>query len=69
MKLGVVLFVVGLAGTLLMLGAATDVGNWYLYGDPWTLITGVAFFIVFLFGYYRVRKILRKRNADRERRR
>ena len=69
MKLGIALLVIGLAGTVLMLGAAADVGNWDLYATPWPLVIGIAFFIVFLFGYYRVRKAVRRRNEERYRRR
>ena len=68
MKLGITLLVIGLAGTLAMFGAAINVGDWYLYSSVWPLIAGVAFFMVFLYGYYRFRKAVRKRNAERNRR-
>jgi Na+-transporting NADH:ubiquinone oxidoreductase subunit NqrD len=66
MKLGITLTVVGLAGTLLFFAAAADVGNWGLYAaNPWFLVAGAAFFIVFLIGYYRFRKAVKKKRADR----
>jgi lipoprotein signal peptidase len=62
MKLGIALAVIGLAGTVLFLAGAANVGNWGLYaGNPWWLVIGGAFFIVFLIGYYRFRKAIRKR--------
>ncbi len=69
MKLAITLLLVGLAGTVLMLGAAVNIGNWDLYTTPWPLAVGIAFFMVFLYGYYRFRRALRKRNAERYRRR
>ena len=70
MKLGIVLSLIGLAGTLFFLGAAANVADWGLYADaPWLLPVGAVFFIVFLFGWFRFRKALRRRNEDRYRRR
>ncbi len=70
MKLGIVLSLIGLAGTLFFLGAAANVGDWDLYADtPWLLAAGAVFFIVFLFGWFRVRKALRRRSEERSRRR
>ncbi len=41
MKLGIILLVIGLAGTVLFLMAAAEIGNWGLYqGNPWALVAG-----------------------------
>ena len=51
-------------------GAAANVADWGLYADaPWLLPAGAVFFIVFLFGWFRFRKALRRRNEERYRRR
>jgi 4-hydroxybenzoate polyprenyltransferase len=68
MLLAVLLVAVGLAGTLFFLAPAVEIGNWDLYANPWLLVLGVAFFIVFLAGIYRFRRELRRRNAERRRR-
>ncbi|MBN1176967.1 MAG: hypothetical protein JXA51_04730 [Dehalococcoidales bacterium] len=69
MKLGIVLLVIGLAGTVLFLAAAVEVGNWSLYqNSPWTLVAGGAFFVIFIVGLYRFRKVMRKIGEERRRR-
>ncbi len=68
MKLAFALIVIGLAGTLVMLGAAANVGNWSLYESPWPFVIGIPFFLVFLYGYYRLRTEVRRRNDERSHR-
>ena len=69
MKLGIILLVIGLAGTILFLMAAVEIGNWSLYqANPWTLVAGLVFFIVFLIGLYRFRKAMRKMGQEQHRR-
>ena len=66
-KLGVTLAAVGLAGTLIFLAGAADVGNWDLYnGNPWILGVGGACFAVFVFGMYLIRKEINKRRKSKD---
>ena len=69
MVLNILLTAVGLAGTLLFLAPAVQVSDWDLYSNPWLIVLGVVFFIVFLIGIVRVRKEVRRRAAGRYRRR
>jgi len=70
MKLGIVLAVIGLAGVVLLLAGAVDFGNADIYArNPWLLAAGLAFFIVFLIGIYRLRKKIKKIGEERYRRR
>ena len=45
-----------------------NVGNWYLYESPWPFVIGIPFFLVFLYGYYRLRTEVRRRNDERSHR-
>jgi membrane protein implicated in regulation of membrane protease activity len=68
-RLGIVLLVIGLAGTVLFFMAAADVGNWSLYqNSPWPFVGGLVFFIVFLVGLHFFRKAMRKIGEERHRR-
>lgn len=61
MKLGIALLVIGLAGIVLFLLAAVEIGNADLYSSsPWPLVGGFVFFVIFLVGLYRFRKAMRK---------
>ncbi|OGO07280.1 MAG: hypothetical protein A2Y92_00635 [Chloroflexi bacterium RBG_13_57_8] len=69
MKLGITLLIIGLAGTVLFLAGAVEIGNAELYGSsPWPLVGGIIFFIVFLIGLYRFRKVVRKKSQACDRR-
>jgi uncharacterized membrane protein len=69
MKLGITLLIIGLAGTVLFLGAAAQVGNWDLYSSsPWPIVAGLVFFVVFLIGLYYFKKAMRKIGQERHRR-
>lgn len=68
MKLSLILLVVGLAGTLFFLAPAVQVSNWDLYSNPWLIVLGVVFFIVFLVGMVRLRRAIRRNAARRYRR-
>jgi hypothetical protein len=66
--LAVFLVVVGFAGTLFFLAPAVEIGNAGLYGgNPWLIGTGVFFFLVFCFGMYRFRTLLRRARQARDR--
>jgi LPXTG-motif cell wall-anchored protein len=65
MKLGITLLIIGLAGTVLFLISAVEIGNAGLYNsNPWLLVAGLVFFVIFLIGLYRFRKAMRKIGED-----
>ena len=69
LKLGVVLTIIGLAGTALFLAGAADFGNAAIYSsNPWLLVAGGACFVVLLVGMYYVRKSIKKTREERNRR-
>jgi hypothetical protein len=69
LKLGIALVIIGLAGVVLFLMAAVEVGNWGLYQDnPWPLVAGFIFFIIFLIGMHRFQKAMRKIREERHQR-
>jgi hypothetical protein len=68
-KLGIIMLVIGFLGTLFMFLPAVEIYNVDIYGNPWILAIGIAFFIIFLFGLSRFRKAMRRKGEERFRRR
>ena len=68
MKLGIVMLVIGFLGTLFMFFPAVEMANADIYSNPWVLVAGIIFFIIFLFGLFRFRKAMRRISEDRYRR-
>ena len=68
MKLGILMLVLGFLGMLLMFLPAVEISNIDIYINPWILVIGIVFFIIFLFGLFRFRKAIRRRSEDRYRR-
>ena len=68
MKLGIIMLVIGLLGTLFMFLPAVEMADADIYSNPWVLVAGIVFFILFLFGLFRFRKAMRRTGEDRYRR-
>jgi hypothetical protein len=69
MKLGIILLIIGLVGTVVCFIPAVEVGNSSLYnGNPWLLVAGLVFFVIFLVGLYRFQKAMRKIGQERHQR-
>lgn len=60
MKLGIIMLVIGFLGTLFMFLPAVEFANADIYSNPWVLVIGIVFFIIFVFGLYRFRKAMRR---------
>lgn len=69
MKLGTVMLVIGLLGTLFMFLPAVELANADIYSNPWVLAGDIVFFIIFLFGLFRLRKTIRHMSEERYHRR
>jgi O-antigen/teichoic acid export membrane protein len=68
-KLGIIMLVIGFLGTLFMFLPAIEMADTDIYSNPWVLVAGIVFFIIFLFGLSRFLKAMRKINEERYRRR
>jgi O-antigen/teichoic acid export membrane protein len=68
-KLGIIMLVIGFLGTLFMFLPAVEMADADIYSNPWVLVTGIVFFIIFLFGLYRFLKAMRRIGEERYRRR
>jgi hypothetical protein len=68
MKLGIIMSIIGFLGMLFMFLPAVEISNVDIYTNPWILVAGIIFFIIFLFGLYRFRKAIRKKGEERYRR-
>ena len=67
-KLGIVMLVIGFLGTLFLFLPAVEMANAVIYSNPWIIVAGILFFLVFLFGLFRFRKAMRRISEDRCRR-
>jgi len=68
-KLGIIMLVIGFLGTLLMFLPAMELADAGIYSNPWVLVAGIVFFIIFLFGLSRFLKAMRRIGEERYRRR
>jgi protein-S-isoprenylcysteine O-methyltransferase Ste14 len=62
------MLVIGFLGMLLMFLPAVEISNVDIYANPWILVIGIVFFIIFLFGLYRFRRAMRRKSEERYRR-
>jgi len=68
-KLGIIMLVIGFLGTLLMFLPAMELADAGIYSNPWVLVAGIVFFIIFLFGLSRFLKAMGRIGEERYRRR
>lgn len=69
MKLGLIMLVIGFLGTLFMFLPAVEMADASIYSNPWVLVAGIFFFIIFVFGLSRFLKAIRRTDEERYRRR
>jgi ABC-type multidrug transport system permease subunit len=67
-KLGIIMLVIGFLGTLFTFLPAVEMADADIYSNPWVLVAGIVFFIIFLFGLFRFTKAMRRIGEERYRR-